>query len=173
MLDPRFLSLMPDLCFTACRAGATVGNGKRAGYQGRLTRLWSTRRRARSAHVGLLAHFVIADLETAAEGIVTDSSSAVNHVALRFDRLRAQAESWAASRDLIRKVPKNNSRGRQDRHPYHPPSLAQATRPPASPSIPQFPAPAIAVTTSNPCGRPSPRTPPRHGPPASSTSIRR
>jgi len=58
-------------------------------------------------------HFVIADmddkppevyLETAAEGIVTDSSSAVNHVALRFDRLRAQAESWVASRDLIRKV---------------------------------------------------------------------
>jgi transcriptional regulator with XRE-family HTH domain len=65
------------------------------------------------AHAGLLAHFVIADLEgkppvvyleTAAEGIVTDSSSAVNHVALRFDRLRAQAESWVASRDLIRKV---------------------------------------------------------------------
>jgi hypothetical protein len=43
-------------------------------------------------------------LETAAEGIVTDSPSAVNHVALRFDRLRAQAESWVASRDLIRKV---------------------------------------------------------------------
>jgi len=54
--------------------------------------------RAGGAHAGLLAHFVIADLdgkppvvylETAAEGIVTDSSSAVNHVALRFDRLRA------------------------------------------------------------------------------------
>jgi hypothetical protein len=43
-------------------------------------------------------------LETAAEGIVTDSSSVVNHVVLRFDRLRAQAESWVASRDLIRKV---------------------------------------------------------------------
>ena len=65
------------------------------------------------AHAGLLAHFVIADLdgkppevylETAAEGIVTDSSSAVNHVTMRFDRLRAQAESWVASRDLIRKV---------------------------------------------------------------------
>jgi hypothetical protein len=65
------------------------------------------------AHAGLLGGFIIADLdskpsvtylETAAEGIVTDSSSAVNHVALRFDRLRAQAESWAASRDLIRKV---------------------------------------------------------------------
>ena len=65
------------------------------------------------AHAGLLAHFVIADLagkppevylETAAEGIVTDSSSAVNHVTMRFDRLRAQAESLVASRDLIRKV---------------------------------------------------------------------
>jgi transcriptional regulator with XRE-family HTH domain len=65
------------------------------------------------AHAGLLAHFVIADrdgqppvvyLETAAEGQVTDSPSVINHVALRFDRLRAQAESWAASRDLIRKV---------------------------------------------------------------------
>jgi transcriptional regulator with XRE-family HTH domain len=69
--------------------------------------------RAGDAHAGLLAHFVIADLdgkppvaylETSAEGIVTDSSSAINHVALRFDRLRAQAESWATSRDLIRKV---------------------------------------------------------------------
>jgi hypothetical protein len=65
------------------------------------------------AHAGLLAHFVIADLdgkppvvylETAAEGIVTDSSSAVNHVTMRFDRLRAEALPWAASRDLIRKV---------------------------------------------------------------------
>jgi transcriptional regulator with XRE-family HTH domain len=65
------------------------------------------------AHAGLLAHFVIADLdsapsvaylETAAEGIVTDSSSAVNRVALRFDRLRAEAESRSASRDLIKKV---------------------------------------------------------------------
>ncbi len=69
--------------------------------------------RAGGAHAGLLAHFLIADLdgkppvvylETAAEGIVTDSSSAVIHVVLRFDRLRAQAESWVASRDLIRKV---------------------------------------------------------------------
>ena len=69
--------------------------------------------RSGGAHAGLLAHFVIADLdgkppvvylETAAEGQVTDSSSVVDHVALRFDRLRAQAESWVASRDLIRKV---------------------------------------------------------------------
>ena len=69
--------------------------------------------RTGGAHAGLLAHFVIADLdgkppvvylETAAEGVVTDSSSAADHVALRFDRLRAQAESWVASRDLIRKV---------------------------------------------------------------------
>ena len=69
--------------------------------------------RTGGAHAGLLAHFVIADLdgkppvvylETAAEGVVTDSSSVAAHVALRFDRLRAQAESWAASRDLIRKV---------------------------------------------------------------------
>jgi hypothetical protein len=69
--------------------------------------------RSGRAHAGLLGGFIIADLdskppevylETAAEGLVTDSSSAVSHVALRFDRLRAQAESWAASRDLIRKV---------------------------------------------------------------------
>ena len=65
------------------------------------------------AHAALLDGFIIADLEskppvayleTAAEGQVTDSSSAVGRVALRFDRLRAQAESWAASRDLIGKV---------------------------------------------------------------------
>ena len=43
-------------------------------------------------------------LETAAEGQVTDSSSAVAHVALSFDRPGQEAESWAASRDLIRKV---------------------------------------------------------------------
>ena len=69
--------------------------------------------RSGGAHAGLLAHFVIADLdgkppvvylETAAEGHITDSSSAVAHVALSFDRIRAGAESWAASRDLIRKV---------------------------------------------------------------------
>ena len=69
--------------------------------------------RSGGAHAGLLAHFVIADLEgkpsvvyleTAAEGQITDSSSVVDHAALRFDRLRAQAESWVASRDLIRKV---------------------------------------------------------------------
>jgi Domain of unknown function (DUF5753) len=65
------------------------------------------------AHAGLLGGFIIADLdsqpsvaylETAAEGQVTDSSSAVGHVALTFDRLRAGAESWATSRDLIKKV---------------------------------------------------------------------
>jgi transcriptional regulator with XRE-family HTH domain len=65
------------------------------------------------AHAGLLAHFVIADLdgrppvvylETAAEGHVTDSPAVAAHVALSFDRLRAEAESRTASRDLIRKV---------------------------------------------------------------------
>jgi transcriptional regulator with XRE-family HTH domain len=69
--------------------------------------------RAVGAHAGLLAHFVIADLdarplvvylETAAEGHVTDSPAVAAHVALSFDRLRPEAESWAASRDLIRKV---------------------------------------------------------------------
>jgi hypothetical protein len=69
--------------------------------------------RTGGAHAGLLGGFIIADLdsrpsmaylETAAHGQVTDSSSAVGHVALSFDRLRAEAESWAASRDLIRKV---------------------------------------------------------------------
>jgi Domain of unknown function (DUF5753) len=43
-------------------------------------------------------------LETAAEGVVTDSSSVAAHVALSFDRLRSQAESWVASRDQIRTV---------------------------------------------------------------------
>jgi len=65
------------------------------------------------AHAGLLGGFVVADLdgkppmiylETAAEGQVTDSPSVVGHVALRFDRLRAEALPWGASRDLIRKV---------------------------------------------------------------------
>jgi transcriptional regulator with XRE-family HTH domain len=65
------------------------------------------------AHPGLLGHFVIADLdakprmvylETAAEGQVTDSPSVVAHVALSFDRLRAEALPWGASRDLIRRV---------------------------------------------------------------------
>ena len=69
--------------------------------------------RAVGAHAGLLGGFVIADLdarppvaylETAAEGHVTDSPSVAAHVALSFDRLRAEAESWASSRDLIRKV---------------------------------------------------------------------
>ena len=68
---------------------------------------------AAGAHAGLLGHFVIADLdgkppmvylETAAEGQVTDSPSVAAHVALRFDRLRAEALPWAASRDLIRRV---------------------------------------------------------------------
>ena len=65
------------------------------------------------AHAGLLGGFIIADLdarppmaylETAAEGHVTDSPSVTNHVAIRFDRLRSEAESRASSRDLIRKV---------------------------------------------------------------------
>jgi hypothetical protein len=68
---------------------------------------------AAGAHAGLLGGFIIADLdgkppmaylETAAEGQVTDSPSVVGHIALRFDRLRAEALPWAASRDLIRKV---------------------------------------------------------------------
>jgi transcriptional regulator with XRE-family HTH domain len=68
---------------------------------------------AGGAHAGLLGGFVIADLdgkppvvylETAAEGQITDSPSVAAHVALRFDRLRAEALPWAASRDLIRKV---------------------------------------------------------------------
>ena len=70
--------------------------------------------RSGGAHAGLLAHFVIADLdgkpsavylETAAEGHITNSSSALAHIAPSFDRIRAGAESWAVSRDLIRKVP--------------------------------------------------------------------
>ena len=65
------------------------------------------------AHAGLLGHFVIADLdgkppvaylETAAEGQITDSPAVITHVALCFDRLRAEALPWGASRDLIRKV---------------------------------------------------------------------
>ena len=69
--------------------------------------------RSGGAHAGLLGGFIIADLdskppmaylETAAHGQVTDSALVTAHVALSFDRLRAEAESWAASRDLIRKV---------------------------------------------------------------------
>jgi hypothetical protein len=69
--------------------------------------------RTGGAHAGLLGGFIIADLdskprvaylETAAQGQITDSASVTGHVALTFDRLRAGAESWAASRDLIRKV---------------------------------------------------------------------
>ena len=68
---------------------------------------------ADGAHAGLLGHFVIVDLdgkppmvylETAAEGQVTDSPSVAAHVALSFDRLRAEALPWGASRDLIRRV---------------------------------------------------------------------
>ena len=62
---------------------------------------------AAGAHAGLLGGFIIADLdgkptmaylETAAEGQVTDSPSIAGHIALRFDRLRAEALPWAASR---------------------------------------------------------------------------
>jgi hypothetical protein len=65
------------------------------------------------AHAGLLGHFVIADLagkppmvylETALEGQVTDSPSVMAHVALSFDRLRAEALPGGTSRDLIRRV---------------------------------------------------------------------
>ena len=65
------------------------------------------------AHVGLLAHFVIADidgsppmayLESAAHGQVTDSPAVTAHLALSFDRLRSEALPWTSSRDLIRKV---------------------------------------------------------------------
>ena len=69
--------------------------------------------RSGGAHAGLLGGFIIADLdskppvaylETASQGQITDSPSVTGHVALSFDRLRAGAESWATSRDLIRKV---------------------------------------------------------------------
>jgi transcriptional regulator with XRE-family HTH domain len=65
------------------------------------------------AHGGLLAGFVIADLdgspsmvylETAAEGQIADSPSIVAHVTFRFDSLRSEALPRAASRDLIMKV---------------------------------------------------------------------
>src|SRR5580658_9375923 len=65
------------------------------------------------AHAGLLGGFIVADLdarppvvylETAAEGHVTDSPDVATHVALSFDRLRAEALPWGASRDLIRRV---------------------------------------------------------------------
>jgi len=68
---------------------------------------------AGGAHAGLFGGFILADLdgkppmaylETAAEGQVTDSPSVAAHLALRFDRLRAGALPWAASRDLIRRV---------------------------------------------------------------------
>ena len=68
---------------------------------------------ADGAHAGLLGGFIIADLdgkppmaylETAAEGQVTDSPSVSGHVALSFDRLRAEALPWRASRDLIKRV---------------------------------------------------------------------
>ena len=65
------------------------------------------------AHAGLLAGFVIADLdgspgmvylETAAEGQIADSPAIVAHAMLRFDALRSEALPRAASRDLIMKV---------------------------------------------------------------------
>jgi len=65
------------------------------------------------AHAGLLGAFIIADvdgspsmvyLETSAEGQDTDSPTALAHVTLRFDTLRAEALPRAASRDLIMKV---------------------------------------------------------------------
>lgn len=68
---------------------------------------------ADGAHAGLLGGFILADLdgkppmaylETAAEGQVTDSPSVAVHVALSFDRLRAEALPWRASRDLIKRV---------------------------------------------------------------------
>jgi hypothetical protein len=69
--------------------------------------------RAVGSHAGRLGGFIIADLdarppvaylETAADGHVTDSPAVAAYVALSFDRLRAEAESRAASRDLIRKA---------------------------------------------------------------------
>ncbi len=69
--------------------------------------------RAGGAHAGLLAHFVIADLdgrppgvylETAAEGQVTDSPSVAAYVALRFDRLRPRDSRVDRSGELYRKI---------------------------------------------------------------------
>ena len=60
--------------------------------------------RSGGTHAGLLAHFVIADLdsrppvvylETAAHGQVTDSALVAAHVALSFDRLRADGPQLA------------------------------------------------------------------------------
>ena len=68
---------------------------------------------ADGAHAGLLGGFILADLdgkppmaylETAVEGQVTDSPSVAAHVALSFERLRAEALSWRASCDLIKRV---------------------------------------------------------------------
>lgn len=81
------------------------------------TPAWVVMRRShRPAHL-----FVITDLggrpsmvylETATEDHDTDSPSVVARVALSFDRLRVEAESWGACRDLIRKWPSNDCRKR-------------------------------------------------------------
>jgi hypothetical protein len=68
---------------------------------------------AAGAHAGLLGGFILADLdakppmaylETGVEEQVTDRPSVAAHVALSFDRLRAEALSWRASRDSIKRV---------------------------------------------------------------------
>jgi transcriptional regulator with XRE-family HTH domain len=65
------------------------------------------------AHTGLLGAFTIATLqvkpdivylETSADGQITEKSTVVSHVTLRFDRLRGEAVPRGASRDLILKV---------------------------------------------------------------------
>lgn len=65
------------------------------------------------AHTGLLGAFTIATLqvkpdivylETSADGQITEKSTVVSHVTLRFDRLRGEAIPRGASRDLILKV---------------------------------------------------------------------
>jgi hypothetical protein len=64
------------------------------------------------AHTGLLGAFAIAEsddvarvgyLDTASEGYVVDSRSAVGDLMLVFDTLRSEALTRTASRDLIRK----------------------------------------------------------------------
>jgi len=64
---------------------------------------WQARRGQDGAARELAGRWA-AYLETAAEGHVTDSPAVASHVAIRFDRLRSEAESRASSRDLIRKV---------------------------------------------------------------------
>jgi transcriptional regulator with XRE-family HTH domain len=64
-------------------------------------------------HAGLLGAFVIADvessasmvyLETASEGLVTDSPATLAHVTFRFESLRSEALPRSASRDLITRI---------------------------------------------------------------------